>query len=92
MAVANSTSPAATALIDRLAASSGADRNSARQELIKSLGGIPIGRVRTIDDRGAALFSYAQVTPAVDFARIDEVLLLLGGAVRDVASSFKGDG
>jgi rod shape-determining protein MreC len=54
-------------------------------------GGIPIGRVRTIDDRGAALFSYAQVTPAVDFARIDEVLLLTGGAARDVAASFKGD-
>jgi len=35
---------AATALIDRLAANSGADRNSARQELIRSLGGIPIGR------------------------------------------------
>jgi NAD(P)-dependent dehydrogenase (short-subunit alcohol dehydrogenase family) len=35
---------AATALIDRLAASSGTDRNGARQELIKSLGGIPLGR------------------------------------------------
>jgi len=55
-------------------------------------GGIPIGRVRTIDDRGSALFSYAQVTPAVDFARIDEVLLLTGGAARDVAASFRSDG
>jgi rod shape-determining protein MreC len=55
-------------------------------------GGIPIGRVRAIDDRGAALFSYAQVTPAVDFARIDEVLLLTGGAARDVAASFRSDG
>jgi rod shape-determining protein MreC len=53
-------------------------------------GGIPIGRVRTIDDRGAALFSYAQLTPAVDFARIDEVLLLTGGVGRDVTASFKG--
>jgi len=35
---------AATALIDRLAASSGTDANAARQELIKSLGGIPLGR------------------------------------------------
>ena len=52
-------------------------------------GGIPIGRVRTIDDRGAALFSYAQLTPAVDFARIDEVLLLTGGVGRDVTASFK---
>jgi rod shape-determining protein MreC len=55
-------------------------------------GGIPIGRVRLIDDRGAALFSYAQLSPAVDFARIDEVLLLTGGAARDVAASFKGNG
>lgn len=55
-------------------------------------GGIPIGRIRSIEDRGAALFSYAQVTPAVDFARIDEVLLLTGGPARDVAASFKGDG
>jgi len=55
-------------------------------------GGIPIGRVRTIDDRGSALFSYAQVTPAVDFARIDEVLLLTGGAARDVSASFRSDG
>jgi len=52
-------------------------------------GGIPIGRVRSIDDRGAALFSYAQLTPAVDFARIDEVLLLKGGVGRDVTASFK---
>jgi NAD(P)-dependent dehydrogenase (short-subunit alcohol dehydrogenase family) len=35
---------AATALIDRLALISGTDRNSARQELIRSLGGIPLGR------------------------------------------------
>jgi NAD(P)-dependent dehydrogenase (short-subunit alcohol dehydrogenase family) len=35
---------AATALIDRLAEHSGTDRNTARQELIKSLGGIPLGR------------------------------------------------
>ena len=54
--------------------------------------GIPIGTVRTIDNRGAALFHYAELTPAVDFARIDEVLLLTGGAVRDVAASFKSDG
>jgi NAD(P)-dependent dehydrogenase (short-subunit alcohol dehydrogenase family) len=35
---------AATALIDRLAANAGTDRTTARQELIKSLGGIPLGR------------------------------------------------
>jgi NAD(P)-dependent dehydrogenase (short-subunit alcohol dehydrogenase family) len=35
---------AATALIDRLAANSGTDRNTARQQLMQSLGGIPLGR------------------------------------------------
>jgi rod shape-determining protein MreC len=55
-------------------------------------GGIPIGRVRSLDDRGSALFHYAQLAPVVDFARIDEVLLLTGGAARDVAASFKTDG
>lgn len=54
--------------------------------------GIPIGRVRSIDDRGSALFHYAQITPAVDFARIDEVLLLTGDATRDVAAHFPGAG
>lgn len=51
--------------------------------------GIPIGRVRTIDDDpGSALFRYAQVTPAAEFGRIDEVLLLTGDATRDVAAAF----
>ena len=35
---------AATALIDRLAASSGTDATTAREELMRSLGGIPLGR------------------------------------------------
>jgi NAD(P)-dependent dehydrogenase (short-subunit alcohol dehydrogenase family) len=35
---------AATALIDRLAATSGTDRHAARERLMESLGGIPIGR------------------------------------------------
>ena len=35
---------AATALIERLAASSGTDTTTARDELMKSLGGIPLGR------------------------------------------------
>jgi NAD(P)-dependent dehydrogenase (short-subunit alcohol dehydrogenase family) len=35
---------AATALIDRLATSSGTDANTAREQLMSSLGGIPLGR------------------------------------------------
>jgi NAD(P)-dependent dehydrogenase (short-subunit alcohol dehydrogenase family) len=35
---------AATALIDRLAAASGTDRQNAREQLMQSLGGIPLGR------------------------------------------------
>jgi NAD(P)-dependent dehydrogenase (short-subunit alcohol dehydrogenase family) len=35
---------AATALLDRLAAKAGSDRDTAREELMKSLGGIPLGR------------------------------------------------
>ena len=50
--------------------------------------GIPVGRVRAIDDRGSALFSYAQLAPAVDFARIDEVLLIVGEGTHDVAALF----
>jgi len=54
--------------------------------------GIPVGRVRAIDDRGSALFHYAQLAPAVDFARIDEVLLVVGEGARDVAALFEGNG
>jgi rod shape-determining protein MreC len=52
--------------------------------------GLPIGRVRAIDDRGSALFHYAQLEPAADFARIDEVLLVVGEGAHDVAALFPG--
>ena len=54
--------------------------------------GIPIGRVRSIDDRGSALFHYAVLAPVVDFARVDEVLLLTGDTRHDVAAAFPTDG
>ena len=54
--------------------------------------GIPVGRVRAIDDRGSALFHYAVLAPVVDFARVDEVLLLTGDTRRDIASAFPSDG
>jgi rod shape-determining protein MreC len=50
--------------------------------------GIPIGRIRSIDDRGSALFHYAALAPAVDFARIDEVLLVIGDRTRDLTAFF----
>lgn len=54
--------------------------------------GIPVGRVRAIDDRGSALFHYAMLTPVVDFARVDEVLVLTGDTRQDVATAFPTDG
>ncbi|HXH82825.1 MAG TPA: rod shape-determining protein MreC [Candidatus Tectomicrobia bacterium] len=50
--------------------------------------GIPIGRVREIDDRGSALFHYAHLDPAVDFSRLDAVLLVVGETDRDVTAAF----
>ncbi|PYO02853.1 MAG: rod shape-determining protein MreC [Candidatus Rokuibacteriota bacterium] len=54
--------------------------------------GIPVGRVRAIDDRGSALFSFATLQPSVDFARIDEVLLVTGDRTDDVTAYFPTGG
>ena len=54
--------------------------------------GIPIGTVRSIDNRGAALFHYAELTPAVDFARVDDVLLVTGDSQRDLTAYFPTGG
>ncbi len=50
--------------------------------------GIPIGRVRALDDRGSALFHYAVLTPAVDFSKVDEVLLITDDRRQDLAAHF----
>ena len=50
--------------------------------------GIPIGRVRAIDDRGSALFHFAMLDPVVDFARVGEVLLVTGDRTRDLTTAF----
>jgi rod shape-determining protein MreC len=50
--------------------------------------GVPIGRVRAIDDRGAALFHYAALGPAVDLSRLGEVLLVTGERGWDFAAYF----
>jgi rod shape-determining protein MreC len=52
--------------------------------------GVPIGRVRAIDDRGSALFHYAMLAPVVDFARLDEVLLVSGETMPDLTTAFLG--
>jgi rod shape-determining protein MreC len=54
--------------------------------------GLPVGRVVAIEDKGSALFHFAVVTPAVDFARVEEVLLLTGETSQDVASLFTPGG
>ncbi len=54
--------------------------------------GIPVGRVTAIEDKGSALFHFAVLVPVVDFARVEEVLVLTGQASHDVASLFTPDG
>ena len=54
--------------------------------------GIPVGRVRAIEDRGSALFSFATLEPSVDFAKIDEVLLVTGDRMEDVTAYFPTGG
>ena len=50
------------------------------------------GRVTRIEDKGSALFHFAVLAPAVDFARVEEVLLLTGQSPQDVAGLFTPDG
>jgi rod shape-determining protein MreC len=50
--------------------------------------GIPVGRVTAIEDKGSALFHFAVVAPIVDFARVEEILLLTGQSTQDVAGLF----
>jgi rod shape-determining protein MreC len=54
--------------------------------------GIPVGRVTAIEDKGSALFHFAVLAPAVDAARVEEVLLLTGQPAQDVAGLFTPDG
>ena len=50
--------------------------------------GIPVGRVIRIEDKGSALFHFAVLAPVVDFARIEEVLLVTGRTTEDLARVF----
>lgn len=44
--------------------------------------GLPIGHIAAIDKRGQSLFQYATVEPTVDFARLEEVLVVRAPRVR----------
>ncbi|HUG38282.1 MAG TPA: rod shape-determining protein MreC, partial [Candidatus Limnocylindrales bacterium] len=54
--------------------------------------GLPVGRVAVIEDKGSALFHFAILTPAADFARLEEVLLLTSQSTLDLYSAFSRDG
>jgi rod shape-determining protein MreC len=57
--------------------------------------GVPVGRIKVVEDRGSALFHYAVLEPVVDVARIEEVLLVVGESSpegQDVARLFGPDG
>jgi rod shape-determining protein MreC len=54
--------------------------------------GLPVGRVIKVEDKGSALFHFAVLAPAVDFSRVEEVLLVTGQTTQDVAGLFPVDG
>ena len=54
--------------------------------------GLPIGRVTAVEDKGSALFHFAILAPAVNFGRLEEVLLLTGQSAEDLAAAFGRDG
>jgi rod shape-determining protein MreC len=54
--------------------------------------GLPVGRVIKIEDKGSALFHFAVLAPAVDFSRVEEVLLVTGQTTQDLATLFPSEG
>ena len=40
--------------------------------------GLPIGHIEAVDKQGQGLFQYAQIEPAVDTERLEEVLVMVG--------------
>ena len=54
--------------------------------------GLPVGRVIKIEDKGSALFHFAVLAPAVDFSRVEEVLLVTGQTTQDIAALFPSGG
>jgi rod shape-determining protein MreC len=54
--------------------------------------GLPVGRVVKVEDKGSALFHFAVLAPAVDFSRVEEVLLVTGQTTQDVVALFPPEG
>jgi rod shape-determining protein MreC len=54
--------------------------------------GLPIGRVRSVEDKGSALFHFAVLEPVVDFGRLQEVLLVTGRTTLDLSALFTRGG
>lgn len=50
--------------------------------------GLPVGRVAEVETRGSALFQFARLAPIVDFARVEEVLLLTEESGADLFRHF----
>jgi hypothetical protein len=48
--------------------------------------------VIAIEDRGSALFHFAVLAPVVDFARVEDVLLLTGQTAQDLSTLFPREG
>ena len=54
--------------------------------------GVPLGRVIQVEGKGSALFHYAVLQPVVDFARVEEVLLLTNQSGEDLSPHFRTEG
>ena len=54
--------------------------------------GVPLGRVVAVEAKGSALFHYATLQPVVDFARVEEVLLLTSQSAEDLSPHFRREG
>lgn len=50
--------------------------------------GLPVGRVTRVEQRASGLFHYATLSSTVDFARVEEVLLLVGQSPVDLSPFF----
>jgi len=50
--------------------------------------GLPVGQVAQVEVRGSALFQFARLVPVVNYARVEEVLLLTERSGADLSAHF----